>query len=160
MSDVGLFLLMCAGLLLLLGVLRFLAWLTELQNEHGSLGRASINTVKKYVAVRPHVMSRSAENDTPSRPSSLQTDSAQTPDQTELAAVRRAKLLDTYRPLRKLGMSREDARALLKPWGIPVDNNLWADAAPPEDEHITPIVGRLTSARFETDADYPYRELT
>jgi hypothetical protein len=61
----------------------------------------------------------------------------------------------------KAGMNRDDARALLKPWGIPLDNNVWAEvgavlekeAAP----YVTPYVGRPTSARFETDQDFPYQ---
>lgn len=65
MSDFGLFLLLCAGLLVLLGVLRFLAWLTELQNEHGSLGRAGVNTIKRYVIAQPRVMSRSEDDALP-----------------------------------------------------------------------------------------------
>lgn len=107
-----------------------------------------------------HVMSRSEDDDPPYVPSLLQTDDVQTPDQTAMAAARRRKLLDTYRPLRRLGMTRDDARAFLKTWDIPLDNNLWTEAAPPDPEdapHVTPIVGRPTSARFETDADYPYR---
>lgn len=109
----------------------------------------------------PRVMSRSDESAAPSSPSSLQTSGVQTPDQTDDPAVKRAKLLDTYRPLRKLGMGRDDARAFLKPWGIPLDNNLWAEAAPAAEEsvHVTPIVGRPTRARFETDADHPYLPL-
>lgn len=159
MSDFGLFLLLCAGLLLVLGLIRFLAWLTELQNEHGSLGRAGLNTVKRYVAPTPRVMSRSNNAPAPSIPSSLETDGVQTRDQTNEAAARRLKLLDTYKPLRKLGMSRDDARAFLHRLDIPLDNNLWAEAAPAADDapHVTPIVGRPTSAKFETDPDYPYQ---
>jgi hypothetical protein len=105
----------------------------------------------------PRVMSRSADTTAPSMPSSLETRPVQTPDQTIDPAVRRAKLLDTYRPLRKLGMSRDDARQLLHTWGIPLDNNLWAEAAPPPDPYITPIAGRATGARF--DPDFPYQPL-
>jgi hypothetical protein len=119
--------------------------------------------VKPSADSDPHVMSRSAEDSAPSIASSLETRPTQTPDQTIDPAVRRQKLLDTYRPLRKLGMSRDDARALLNAWNIPLDNNLWTEAgAALEREaaiHITPIVGRPTSARFEADPDYPYQAL-
>ena len=160
MSDFGLFLLLCAGLLLALGLLRFLAWLTELQDEHGSLGRAGLNTVKRYVAPRPRVMSQ-GENDTPpSRLSSLQTDSRQTADTPAPPAPTRDVMLNSHKLLRKYGIPREEARAMYKSLGLPLDNNLWAEAAAgSEAPHITPIVGRPTSARFETDADYPYQPI-
>jgi hypothetical protein len=57
-------------------------------------------------------------------------------------------------------MSRDDARALLNAWNIPLDNNLWTEVgASLEKEaalHVTPIVGRPTSARFETDPELRY----
>jgi hypothetical protein len=52
-SDVGLFLLLFAALLVLVGVIRFFAWLTELQEEHGSLPRAAGHAIERYVLVRP-----------------------------------------------------------------------------------------------------------
>lgn len=124
--------------------------------DYGVIAPRAVND---YQETTPVVMSRSDEGAGPYFPPSLQTDGVQTPDQTEIAALRRAKLFDTYRTLRELGMSRDAARAFLKPWNIPVDNNLWAEAAPSADDapHVTPIVGRATSARFETDADYPYQ---
>lgn len=115
--------------------------------------------VKSIPMSDAHVMSRSGDNDPSSSPSSLQTNDAQTPDQTNDPAARRQKLLDTYRPLRKLGMSRDDARALLNRLGYPLDNNLWVEAAPNDEEYKTPIVGRATSARFEvTDPTFPYED--
>lgn len=107
--------------------------------------------VNDYDDRAPRVMSRSEGGAPPSAPSSLQTGAAQTPDQTIDPAARRQKLLDTYRPLRALGMSRDDARALLNRWNIPLDNNLWAEAAPAQNDrpYVTPIVGRATNARFE-----------
>lgn len=116
--------------------------------------------VKSIPVSDAHVMSRSGGNDPPSDPPSLQTNDVQTPDQTNDPAARRQKLLDTYRPLRKLGMSRDDARTLLNRLGYPLDNNLWVEAAPDDPEYKTPIVGRPTSARFETDADFPYQAMT
>lgn len=117
--------------------------------------------VNDYPDSDAHVMSRSERGVSPSLPSSLETDAVQTPDQTEDPAARRQKLFDTYKPLRKAGMNRDDARALLKPWGIPLDNNVWAEVGAAMEreaaQHVTPIVGRPTNARFETDADYPYQ---
>jgi hypothetical protein len=44
---------------------------------------------------------------------------------------------------------------------IPLSNDVWAEAAPTDPNaaaaHVTPIVGRRTSAVFETDPDYPYQ---
>lgn len=109
----------------------------------------------------PVVMSRSVESAAPSLASSVQTDVVQTPDQTDDPATKRAKLFDTYKPLRKAGMNRDDARALLKPWGIPLDNNVWAEVGAALEkeaaQYVTPYVGRPTSARFETDQDFPYQ---
>lgn len=163
MSDFGLFLVMCAGLLLLLGLLRFLAWLTELQNEHGSLGRAGLNTVKKYVVARPRVMSQPTHDVLPSIPSAVQTDDRQTTDRPAPAVPPRDVMLNSHKLLRKYGIPREEARAMYKSLGLPLDNNLWTEAAPtaPADDagHVTPIVGRPTSARFDvTDLDYPYQK--
>jgi len=111
--------------------------------------------VNDYEDAAPVVMSRSADEPAPSIASSLETRPVQTPDQAIDPAARRAKLLDTYRPLRKLGMCRDDARALLNPWGIPLDNNLWTEAAP-QTPYVTPVAGRPTSARFETDPELRY----
>lgn len=110
----------------------------------------------------PAVMSREGDEVSAHAASSLQTRQQTASDQTEDPKARRAKLLDTYKALRKLGMSRDDARALLKPWGIPLDNNLWADAAPPQEEplEVTPIAGRPTSAKFhQDDPELEYRPL-
>jgi len=64
MSDIGIFLLLFACLLLAVGVIRFFSWLTELQEKHGSLGQAGVNTIKKYVATQPRVMSRETRQTT------------------------------------------------------------------------------------------------
>lgn len=159
MSDVGLFLLMFAGLLLMLGIIRFLAWLTELQNEHGSLTRAGVHTVKRYVSVERPVMAREDDSEPVYVPPSLQTNSRQTPDRPAPVVPGRAELLTLFKALRAAGIKRDDIRPALKGVGLPLDNNLWTEAAPLEEEHITPIVGRRTDARFETDADYPYQPM-
>lgn len=65
-------------------------------------------------------------------------------------------LLDTYKWLRRLGATREEARIRLKAIGIPLSNDLWAKAEPPpppeldEDDALyeTPIAGRATDATF------------
>lgn len=115
--------------------------------------------VKPSEEAPPVVMSRSRNDVVLYSPSSLQTDSVQTDRQPASAAPGRAELLTLYQTMRAAGIGREKARPVLKAVGLPLDNNLWAEAAPSADEapHVTPIVGRPTSARFETDADYPYQ---
>lgn len=116
-------------------------------------------TVNDIEDAAPDTMSSAGAGASPSLPPSLQTDSRQTADRPALAMPSRDVMLNTCKTLRKYGMPREEARVMLKSMGLPLDNNLWADAAPVDDEpiHVTPIVGRRTSAVFETDPDYPYQ---
>jgi hypothetical protein len=104
-----------------------------------------------------HVMSRSDTAPTPSMALSLQTDGVQTDRQPATVKPGRVELLTLYSTMRAAGITREQARPALKAVGLPLDNNLWAEAAPPEAPHVTPYAGRPTNARFETDADYPYQ---
>jgi hypothetical protein len=157
MSDIGIFLLLFVGVLLLVGVIRFLAWLTELQNAHGSLGQAGVNTVKRYVSARPAVMSRSQNSDAGE---ALSSKDGQNAGRTDNDQIGRAELLTLYKTLRKYGVPREEIRPALKGVRVPLSNDVWASAAeqaPQEDANYrTPIVGRVTNAKFETDADFPY----
>lgn len=164
MSDVGIMLVLFVGVMGTVALIRFLAWLTDLKEAHGSVPRAGLNTVQRYVSVKhsqrsaSDVMSRSEDVRPVESALSLQTDSRQTADKPPPVSPSRDVMLNTYRLLRKYGIPREEARPVLKAAGLPLDNNLWADAAPPDDVHRTPIVGRATSARFETtDPDYPYQ---
>jgi hypothetical protein len=117
-------------------------------------------TVNDYQEAAPVVMSRSADTAPVERPLSLQTDSRQTADRPLPPAPSRDVMLNTHKLLRKYGVPREEARPVLKALGLPLDNNLWTEAAPADDDtYATPIAGRPTSARFETDADYPYQKL-
>ena len=120
------------------------------------IGIIAVNNIEEAA---PNNMSSVGAGASPSLPSSLQTDSRQTADRPALAMPSRDVMLNTCKMLRKHGMSREEARSMLKSMGLPLDNNLWADAAPADDEpiHVTPIVGRPTRAVFETDPDYPYQ---
>lgn len=113
--------------------------------------------VNDYEDGEPIVMSRGQNNDREISSSSLQTRPQTASDQTEDPRARRAKLLDTYRVLRKLGMNRDDARALLKPWDIPLDNNLWSQAAPPPEEpqEKAPISGRALPPNVKFHEDEP-----
>jgi hypothetical protein len=119
-------------------------------------------TVNDYQESTPRVMSRSEARPSLSSPSSLQTDSFQTDRQLAQAQPGRAELLTLYQTMRAAGIGRERARPVLKAVGLPLDNNLWAEAVPVQPssddaEYRTPIVGRPTSAKFETDPDFPYQ---
>lgn len=111
--------------------------------------------VKDYQDRAPKIMSREMINDAPSLPSSLETDTRQTPDRPTMPVPTRAEILDIFRVLRKAGVAREALRGPWRAAGLTLDNNLWTEAAPPEDEYTTPIAGRPTRAQF--DADYPYQ---
>lgn len=118
--------------------------------------------VNNYEDDTPVVMSRSEDNDSPSTASSLQTDSRQTVKHDQSSAPTPEQYLTLFRALRAAGIQREDIRPALKAVGLRLDNNLWTKAAPitqdtDDAEYRTPIVGRPTSAKFETDADYPYQ---
>jgi len=119
-----------------------------------SYGVITVNPSQDAASV---VMSRSDQESAPSVPSSLQTDSAADRQTANAPAFSRAVMLDTYQLLRRHGVTREEARPVLKALGMGLDNNLWASAATPDDPHITPVAGRSTNAQF--DPDYPYRPL-
>jgi hypothetical protein len=128
----------------------FLAWL-EGRNIVARIRSARVNHSAKSA---PVVMSRSSESEHHISPSSLQTDSRQTTDSAARALPSRDVMLDTYRLLRKHGMAREEARPMLKALGLPLDNNLWTEAAPPskdDDVLITPYAGRATKRSFYPD---------
>lgn len=120
------------------------------------IGARSVNN---NVENRTDVMSRSPIKDAPFVPSPLQTDSRQTADRQQWPKLARDEMLDICKVLRLRGFSREDARQLFRAFHQPLDNNLWTQAAPPDDdEYITPIAGRRTSAKyFEDDPELVYR---
>lgn len=125
--------------------------------------------VRRYVAV--HVnnyaysdvdnMSSVGSDTLPSRSLSLETE-PQTDRQTEQTAkIRAEELLTLFKLMRKAGIGREDAQAACKASGLPFNNNVWRDAAPPskavqpadenDDELITPYAGRRTRASYYPD---------
>ena len=162
MSDIGLFLLLFAALAIVVGVIRLLAWLTDFF-EAGGIRAALKRSADRYVVVNSsddssaNVMSRASDNDRPAAALLLQTDARQTPRQTQWPALTREETLDICKALRQRGFLRDEARLIFRAFHQPLDNNLWTQAAPPEDDaHVTPIVGRRTSAQFETDPELAY----
>lgn len=71
-------------------------------------------------------------------------------------AYTQQQLLTHYMWLRRLGAKRDEAREQLRAIGIPLHNDLWAQAAPPppvaDDEIITPWAGRRTKAAYYPDS--------
>lgn len=118
-------------------------------------------TVNGYQDSDAYVMSRSEGTTPPSSASSLETDARQTRDALETAKPKAEEYLTLCRLMRKAGINREDAQAAFKVCNLPFNNNVWRDAAPAastdESEYRTPIVGRPTNAKFETDPDFPYQ---
>lgn len=77
------------------------------------------------------------------------------------AAPSRAIMLDIFKTLRKYEMPREEARAMLRLLALPLDNNLWKDAAPPPPEappERAPISGRPLPAGVKFHPDDPELE--
>ncbi len=89
-------------------------------------------------------------------------------DQTDAAPVldipkpTRDELLTMYQVLRAHNMSRETARKMLNGVHLPLDNNLWADAAPKpaapdEPQALTPYAGRpYNPKQYQDDPELAY----
>jgi hypothetical protein len=76
------------------------------------------------------------------------------PAQPAPSPLSRDIMLDIYRLLREHNVPREKARPVLKAAGIPLDNNLWTQAASSTDDAedvLTPIAGRPTKASYYPD---------
>lgn len=139
--------LLSIGLLLLLGLSLLIGWVSERRR------------VKRSQKEAPSVMSRAREERPQDQPSSLRQTAPQTDRQPQAPAFSRDVMLDMYKLLRAHDVPREKARPVLKAAGFPLDNNLWTEAAPPEEEtpYTTPIAGRATAAQFETEPDLRYQ---
>jgi hypothetical protein len=114
--------------------------------------------VKDYVDDATDNMSSTNDDGVRLSPSSVQTDNRQTDRQPEIKAPGREELLTLYATMRAAGISREKARPALKAVGLPLDNNLWVEAAPQviqptndNDVLITPFAGRRTKASYYPD---------
>ena len=158
MSDFGVGLILFALLAGVLVLIRFFAWLTDVLEAGGPVAYARQASGRYVVSTNqqpaPIVMSRAEQSDASLTASALQTDAQTDARQTRLPPD---VMLDICRDLRRHGYSRDDARAILRKLGQPLDNNIWTQAAlpTPDAEHVTPIAGRRTDAVF--DADFPYQ---
>lgn len=118
--------------------------------------------VKTYDRFRSSIMSRNPSPPAPIAPSSLQTDRPQTADRPMMPVPTQDKILDIFRAMRAAGMKREAVSGAWRAAGLPFDNNLWAKAAPADDERLTPtpIAGRPTKASFyQDDPELAYQPL-
>jgi hypothetical protein len=130
--------------------------------DYGVLAPAeSVKTSQDSAA---NVMSRSQDETPQEVPSSHRQTALQTdrqPAQQPIPTISRDVMLNTYRLLRKYGVPREEARPVLKAANIPLDNNLWTQAAPPAEkpeEYRTPIADRPTRASYyDDDPDLAYQ---
>lgn len=102
------------------------------------------------------IMSRLPISDASSSAAAVRQTPLQTPDRRTIPVPTPTEMLDIFKVLRAAGVNREALRGPWRAAGLPLDNNLWTAAAPPEDTHTTPIAGRRTSAQFEQDPELRY----
>ena len=81
----------------------------------------------------------------------------------EAPAYTRDDLIKLYTYLRACGVKREALRPLLRPFGVPLSNDVWAACEPPPPAPppaVTPIAGRpYDPAAYQDDPDLRYTPL-
>lgn len=87
----------------------------------------------------PALMSRTSGEAPDDRASSPQTDGQTDGAAPTMSAPNREQMLDIFKVLRAAGVKREDLRPAWRAAGLPLDNNLWSEAAPPPPPAQTPI---------------------
>lgn len=89
----------------------------------------------------------------PSAPAVQRTDTPPSPPAPAIFAPTYAQTFDGCKLMRGYGLTREQAREVVKAFGGAFPNDLWTQVAPPptEGQTVTPIAGRTTKARFEYD---------
>lgn len=102
------------------------------------------------------IMSRGASAPLANMASSLQTDNRQTADRPTMPVPTTEEMLNIFRVLRAAGVKRDALRGPWRAARLPLDNNLWTQAAPPEPPTVTPIAGRPTAAQFQDDPELTY----
>lgn len=145
---------MDAGLSLFLALIAFITFGLLWLNGRAALADLAARWSDAGPAPTPTVMSRSGAIDGPSEASAPQTDAPQTPDR---PTITRAQILDACKAMRVAGVTREQARGVLRALGLPLDNNVWSEAAPPvtptaDEVIVTPFAGRRTMARHYAPA--------
>lgn len=89
----------------------------------------------------------------PSEPAVLRTDAPSPAPEPAIFAPTYAQIFDGCKLMRGYGLTREQARDVVKAFGGAFPNDLWTQVAPAptEGQTITPIAGRATKAKFEYD---------
>lgn len=98
----------------------------------------------------PVVMSNRPVPPTPSASPSLETDAPKAPDRPMMPVPTRDQMLDIFKVLRAAGVGREAIGPAWRAAGLPLNNNLWSDAAPDPDEDmiLTPIARRPVDGKY------------
>lgn len=173
MSDVGIGILIFVGVMGLVALIRFLAWLTDLKDTHGSLPRAGAHAIQRYVLVQPVKRSEDKKPDVP-RVMSRETPQTE-PDEDRRGSDGRVSAASQWMERVRVdrtktawlelmvysGYTVPEIRAILKGdngvLGTEIEAARKRLGIDPPAQHVTPIVGRPTNAQF--DADYPYKPL-
>lgn len=152
MTGFGIGLAIFALVIALVGLIKLLAWVDRVHEQ----GLSSLLTVKHYESNTGDVMLRASNEAKKDDALLLQTDARQTPDRPMIPVPTPEEMLDIFRVLRSAGVKREELRVVWKAARLPLDNNLWSQAAPPEPQTVTPIAGRPTNAQFH-DPELSYQ---
>lgn len=154
------FVTLVAGLVLAMGALRGLqilhAWFPP-PSDSPPAAPPTAARVNHLAPDAPIILSSSPPRLASETAPSVQTDGQTRGDRTMIPMPTTAQMLDSCRVLRQAGLTRDQARAALKALGLPLDNNLWSQAAPPaaptDDDQliVTPFAGRVTRREYYPD---------
>lgn len=150
MTDFGWFLVGLAVFVVLaalLGLIKLASmatqWIEE-RPERAARAAEAINQapgVSRFVEARSYVLSSEPPQPSAIAPSGLQTDGRQTDRPAERPKPTDAEVLTLFTVFKEAGYNRDEARAILRPFGVAVDNNLYSQAKgvnifPPGDPTI------------------------
>ena len=150
------FVTLVAGLVLALGALRGLqilhAWFPP-PSDSPPAAPPTAARVNHFVPDAPIILSSAPARLASETAPSVQTDGQTRGDRAMMPTPTTAQMLDSCRVLRQAGLTRDQARAALKALGLPLDNNLWSQAAPTDDGQVivTPFAGRVTRREYYPD---------
>jgi hypothetical protein len=117
--------------------------------------------LRVWPARPPEIMSSATPKPMSSPALSLETDAPKAPDRPMMPVPTKEQMLDIFKVLRAAGVSREAIGPAWRAAGLPLNNNLWSDAAPPDDEIVTPYAGRVTKKDYYPDRpDLEYKPLS
>ena len=150
------FVTLVAGLVLAMGALRGLqilhAWFPP-PSDSPPAAPPTAARVNHFVPDAPIILSSAPARLASETAPSVQTDGQTRGDRAMMPTPTTTQILDSCRVLRQAGLTRDQARAALKALGLPLDNNLWSQAAPTDDGQVivTPFAGRVTRREYYPD---------